>query len=531
MTQDTNVQLRTLALSVQACKEQLVIKYGRYPGGRGDAKNTSEALGFGTNWQRFRDAFDLDGKNKVSDQNAQTKAVLGLRDNCFLRTQLRPPMSAAGVVWLKAHHSSLVKVFEDALDATERLINPIPVIPTSALRNEQPKGFRHPRQFQPVNASLNILQHNSGVKPVPEWDDFLNKRVPNTQIDDDVSLALKSCCAVTIVGRPSSGKTMLALRLAAKLVLEGSVVVYVDLGDDPISNELKSEFADHLWANRHIIVDNCHRDVRLVDDLKRRFDEIVSREETVSSLLLLGTQTDAPSVEALARPDWPIVLERKHSSLSNIASFILNSEKGFSDESVALWDIEFAGNLNAFALAVNQSRTNLDRGHPTLSKLSAIDWHREHTLQPKGNALTLKEKQNLTCLARFADQRLELAVTRDALPHPHTGLMNLVRSGTVVTRDIARHSDKNKLALFEPGWGWMILAALDEPHEFELRTLIDDALREPLMTLSLWRRLHSRNEREMARELAEKVFADHKLRDQIARGRSALYDVVARRCH
>lgn len=515
---DASEHFRALAWAVQACKEKLVIEYGRYTGDRGNAENTAKALGFASNWQRFRKAFDLRGKSEAKDQKAQIAAVRGLQDNCFLRADVRLPMSAEGVAWLRTHHPDLVTAFVGALNELERQINPIPVIPTVALGNANLTTFRRPRQFQPVDASLRILHRSSGAKPIPDWDDFLSKRVPDTQIDERVSLALEPCNSVTIVGRPSSGKTMLALRLAAKLVREGGDVVYLDLGDDPIRSDLKSEFDEHLWANRHIVIDNCHRDTRLADELRRRFGEIVSRKETVSTLLLLGTQTDAPSVETLAEPDQPFILERRHSSLSKIADFILRSENRFSGDDVDQWDIEFAGNLNAFALAVNQSRSSLDRGQSALSKFGAVDWHREHTLQPKGTALTTKERENLACLARFADQRLELAVSRGALPHPHTGLTNLVRSGTVITRDVARHSDKNKLALFEPGWGWMILAALGEPTEFELRTLVEDALREPLMALSLWRRFHARNEQDLARELAERVFEDHGLCDQIADG-------------
>jgi hypothetical protein len=104
------------------------------------------------------------------------------------------------------------------------------------------------------------------------------------------------------------------------------------------------------------------------------------------------------------------------------------------------------------------------------------------------------------------------------LPYPHTGVASLVRSGTIITGGVSRHSDKSKLALVELGWGWMISAALGETPEFELRTLVDDALREPLMALSLWRRFRARNEQGLARELAERVFEDYNLCGQIANG-------------
>jgi hypothetical protein len=510
---DLEKQISDTAQIVKGLKSKLVTAYKRTFSTYVTTEDAVSALGFGSNWNRFHTVFAL-AKTRTPGSVDERKASLkALRDNGFLAAK----QGGTQLSILKTSSPDLVEAYRSALDRLEQLVDPAPVVPCVGVQpNDVAVSPRH-QQFRPVDGSLAILRRHSGPMPLPSWDDFLAEKVPETQIDATVQSALKQCGAVTVVGKPSCGKTMLALRVAAAFMRDGGEVVYVDLGEDPVRRDLKDELDGHLLAHRHIIIDNCHRDTQLAEALRERFKKIINDGNTTASLLMLGTQTNTANLATLAEPEQPIVLKGEDSSLSAIARFVLKGDYNFTEEDIGLWNKEFAGNLNAFALAVDQSRSNLKTGQTNLSKRNAIDWHRTNSLTPDGHPLGLKEKANLACLAKFADQRLELAVTRDALPYPSTGLMSLLRTGVVNARKGARNESEPKFVLTEPGWGSMILTALDESPEFDLQELTNDALREPMMALALWRRFRARNDHGLARDLAEQVFSNSHLIDRITK--------------
>jgi hypothetical protein len=367
--------------------------------------------------------------------------------------------------------------------------------------------------FVPINENLSLFRSPSSPTsiPFPSYQEYLDCEVPTFRADAEVSSRLRHYGWAFVLDVASVGKTTLALRIATSSEQRNHPSYYLNLANID-AEEQGAEMALTVRRLAHpnalLVLDNAHYQPELVRDL---WDQWTNHSRG-SRLMIIGTKAqrlvttaaaqdfafflhhrDNPAVEV--RPDPP--------DLEAIVRYVLR-RTGKSPASalptppataLAQWYRDFGTALGAFCIAARSHLGEFARGNWTLPPSAATDWVRAAWLR-KLNAPNLA---NLLCLATFGDQRLEMAVYEEALPHPRK-IDQLLRLGLVVQTEHGRYSQIRKCALREPSWGDLILAAQEHAVDTK-RILFEAGARQPMTATVLSHRLRQRAELTLDNEL------------------------------
>jgi hypothetical protein len=360
------------------------------------------------------------------------------------------------------------------------------------IRNRQQRHSISP--FVIVDEHTPHLRAEGEIYPIPSWEEFLNGSVPASEIDDEVYDRLSPGRALTLIGNASVGKSMLAMRMAARYSKLGVASYYVDLGAAIDADAIMAVAMDLASQSGLIIVDNAHRDSQFAGRLIAAFESSGGD----ARLFVVKTRISPLPINRKSSDRDPMLLERRHLSLLEIARFLLATHSTIvaasfnpSPDAVAKWHSDFGGNLHAFGFAVMQSRDRLRRGDYSLTTEDALSWLRENRLQTAGMEINSECRANLICVCRFADQELELGVTQSALPFPDGAWGHLISNGTIRFVEFGTDGAYRRFQLAEHGWGRLFLAAMNEPDEIDPSMLIEVAVKEPILALGLLTRFEA----------------------------------------
>jgi tetratricopeptide (TPR) repeat protein len=157
------------------------------------------------------------------------------------------------------------------------------------------------------------------------------------------------------------------------------------------------------------------------------------------------------------------------------------------------WHRDYGRALAAFCVVVLSRLGHLENGEWALPVEAASDWIRAKWLK----RLSPASRTNIVCIAAFGGQDLEVKVPVEALPAP---LEIDELSHLVTKRQKGRLGQHEWLALLQPGWGTLILAAQNPPVNEE-QILFATAARHPLAAAALSSRLRRKQSFDRLRHL------------------------------
>ncbi len=306
--------------------------------------------------------------------------------------------------------------------------------------------------------------------PFPSWQEFQDGLVPSLDVDDDVSNKLAKHGWAFAFDVASVGKTTLALRIAARPEHRHSHRLYLSLKHNPDFLERGDDsphagMARAKQPNSLIIIDDAHVNPRLALQLWRQSKELPFG----SRLLIIATSMDRlvylPGEDSLRQlqndPDNPPVPVRaSNEELLAIAKYVLSrlnvDPRSLNPPLSAVneWHRRFGGELGAFVISISQCREQLLNQNYSLPTTAAQEWIWARHL----HWLSQNARANIVCLAAFGQDRLELSVPEQCLPHQDAETLAQLLSSTL----IARFHRKRRIhyILREPGWSGLIRGAL-----------------------------------------------------------------------
>ena len=369
--------------------------------------------------------------------------------------------------------------------------------------------------FTPLDENFRLFRAEGASTPVPSYKEYLEGRVPAFSPDEEVVQRLDQFGWCFVEGPAASGKTTLALRLAARPERRGNPAYYLDLGEHDVESQGALAAVTRLSRRGTLLIlDNVHRLPEFANALWDLWRNL-RRED--SRLILLATRVDMedmiPPQEDLTRltshRDNPAIPFKPSSKdFGAIAYQLYYRVSGGRElpapppEVLEQWQQTFGGQLHAFCPAVLQSLHEFQRGNWSLSMDAAFIWVRKYWLEK----LDTGSLANALCLSAFGAQDLELAVGKDALPNPDS-LEQLQKLGLSAKTTHGVFGQYQRFSLVEPGWGTLILRA-HSPSVDPEKILFDTATRHPMMALLLSMRLRRIGQTERRERLWAVVAAN-----------------------
>jgi len=352
--------------------------------------------------------------------------------------------------------------------------------------------------FVRVDKEFPLFRAPGSNIPFPTRQEYLDGDVPPLDADAEVKQRLLTHGWACVLDLASMGKTTLALRLATAPEQRERSVFYFDLKTEILDDaEGRPDAALGRLARPGalLILDNIHHQPELARQLWQQW----KADPRDSRLLIVATKIQP---HLLTTPAQDLIFFEKHptnpaiflevgpSDLGRIAAHIFRRVTGTSMpepsmEALTEWNRDYRAALNAFTFAVMRGLSDLQRRNWLLPPSYASEWVREVWLK----TLDERELQNVVCLAAFGAQELEMFVQDSVLPYPGK-VGEMLRIGLVVRTDVGRFGQYHRFSLREPGWGRLILAALERPVDVE-SILFDAAARNPTMALIMSRRLET----------------------------------------
>jgi len=336
------------------------------------------------------------------------------------------------------------------------------------------------------------------LSPFPSWQEYLNGAVPSFAADDEVVQRLDKHGWALVLDVASVGKSTLAYRVAARPEYRTIPAYYLLLSQltvDEAESDISPQAALARLARPGVllVIDDAHQRAELAYTLWHQWHE----RPIDSKLLIVATRTEKsinlPGDSSLrdleTHPLNPAVALRPTAEdLEPIANYVMArlaelgpNDLGLTPDTLNKWHQSFGRELGAFVVAISQRRRELLRGDFTLPESAGATWMKERHLEN----LESRDIENAVCLAVFGDQALELDVPEHCLPHP-TRTNVLLKSG--LAERITIKGRAIQYSLREPGWGQLILAALERSPS-QLPTIIDPATKDIAFALAIAQRL------------------------------------------
>lgn len=337
--------------------------------------------------------------------------------------------------------------------------------------------------------------------PFPSRQEYLDGEVPTFAADAELQKRLETHGWACVMDVASVGKTTLALRSATTHEQRPLPVFYLDLKEEVLGDDDASPAAAvHRLARpgAFLILDNIHHQSELARQLWQQWN--AKRRDSRGRMLLVATRIH----EAVVTPEQDLVFFERHpvnpaillqptpQDLSRVAKYIYHRVAGtrFAPmpdpplEALAHWHRDYRSSLSAFTFVVLDSLADLRDEKWILPPARASAWVREKWL----DKLDASELENSICLAAFGTQELEMLVRNEALPHPNK-IEKLLKLGVVAETRGGRLGQYRHFCLREPGWGALILAAIEPPMDPE-QIRFNTAMRHPKMALDFSSRLY-----------------------------------------
>lgn len=323
------------------------------------------------------------------------------------------------------------------------------------------------------------LFHLPGASdPFPTRQEYLSGDVPTLAADAELESRLQAHGWVCCIDVASVGKTTLALRAATTAEQRTHPVFYLDLKREiPDDADLSPMAAIHRLARPGtlLILDNIHYQPELAHEIWQFWN--AKPPDGRGRILLVGTQIDkiavsSPEQDLMFFKNHPanpaILLKPTPEDLGRIAAHLYRRIGGSKfppmqkppTEALVEWHRIYGAQLNAFTFAVLSSLAEFQKGQWLLPPARASAWVRQHWLRNLDPA----ELENVICLAVFGAQELEMLVQNEALPHPGK-IEKLFELGLVTQTQRGQLKQYRQFELREPGWGHLILAALEQPAD------------------------------------------------------------------
>lgn len=336
--------------------------------------------------------------------------------------------------------------------------------------------------------------------PFPSRQEYLDGEVPKLAVDDEIEMRFEKFGWASVIDSASVGKTTLALRIASSPEQRHYPVYYLDLKKELFDDEdygPAAALSRLARPNSLLILDNAHHHPKIARDLWEQWENRPA--DSRGRLLIVSTRLNSNEIDS---PDENFAFFEEHSSnpsvmleitpkdMGRLAKHIFGRIAGKKalakfdppEEALSAWRNDYRAALNAFTIAVMNSISNFQKGDWSLPQVRASLWVRRKWLDKLGP----EELENLTCLATFGSQELELYVENDALPFPG-------KTGQLDKLDLLAHGRIGRGGMFqivglrEPGWGDLILAGLDsESHD---QVLLETSARNLRMAIRLSSRL------------------------------------------
>jgi hypothetical protein len=367
--------------------------------------------------------------------------------------------------------------------------------------------------FAAVNSSLWFFARegaSSHPLPQPTFEDFDKGRVIESRrapVQERLEHSNGSLCYLR--GTSAYGKTTTALVIAFAEQRRGFAASYLDFSHDYDYDDASIVSAFEVLLARGekqiVVIDNAHRNPRLVRSLRSRWDAVEKGKRP--KFLIVGTRVSyPPTMQAEYVMHWPeestldLVLEP--SNFGDIAKFYVTRARSWAIDPPELtqltWSRLFANHLHAFTFAVLARAQQLGQDNNwALSVDHALTWIRENWLRRPGRGDSVpigdKELDNLVTLCAFGDDRFELAVPEVALPHADEHLRHHRSMGVVLHSERTRPSrDTEQIyQLMEHGWGELILQAARIPLENREAIRAEAMARSPVLSLAVATRLRA----------------------------------------
>ena len=359
-----------------------------------------------------------------------------------------------------------------------------------------------PSPFQRIGPDARRLRRDADSPlqtPFPSWREYLDGSVPSLAADQEVIRRLTEHSWAFILDVASVGKSTLAYRIATTQEYRSMPVYYLLLSKLTVG-ELESDISPQAALARLarpgvlFIIDDCHQRPELAHMLWQQWRE----RPMGSKLILLATRMEKPvylpgetslhDLEVFAT-NPAVALRPSPENLECIANYVLAriddaaTNLNPQQETLRAWHKAFGREIGAFVVAVSQRRHELLRGNLTLPESAAATWIKERHLTNLG----LPDIENAVCLAVFGEQDLELDVPEECLPHP-LYVATLLKSG-LVERTSVGAGRFVRYGLREPGWGRLILAAVEFPLN-PLCIMADGAAKNIITATAVSSRLH-----------------------------------------
>jgi hypothetical protein len=339
------------------------------------------------------------------------------------------------------------------------------------------------------------------LSPFPSWQEYLDGSVPNLAADNKVIQRLNEHGWAFILDAASVGKTTLAYRIAARPEYRNTPAFHLLLSH-PLVDETESDISPQSALARLtrpgvlFVIDDAHQRPELAHTLWQQWHERPMGSKLLILATLIERAINLPGDSSLHDLQMntvnpAIVLQPEPKDLERIANYVLARLDGFDrvvlrppQETSSAWHKAFGREIGAFVVAISQRRHELARGDFILPESAASIWVKERHL----DRIDPPDVENAVCLALFGEQELEIDVPTQCLPHQNR-MDRLLKSG-LAEKILTTHGQIVMYGLREPGWGQLILAAVEHSQP-RLTTMANMAARSIALALTTASRLRS----------------------------------------
>ncbi|WP_332771840.1 SIR2 family protein [Phenylobacterium sp.] len=342
--------------------------------------------------------------------------------------------------------------------------------------------------------------------PFPSWQEYVDGAVPRLAADEEVIRCIDQHGWAFVLDVASVGKTTLCYRIATRPEYVDRPTYHLLLSQMTV-DEMESDISPQAALLRLcrpgvlFVIDDCHHRPELALALWQQWRErplgskmvlLATRMERAvnlpgdSSLHDLETHVGNPAVALKPTPqDLDLIANCVLARLTGSAHQALKPPR----EALEAWHKSFGREIGAFVVAVSECRHTLSAGDFTLPESAGATWIKERHLA----RFEPPDIENAVCLAVFGQQALELDVPDQCLPHPQR-IDRLLRSG-LAERASVGGGRFVRYSLREPGWGQLILAAVDVPPE-QLPLMAESARKKLVFALVVGSRLYRSKRQE-----------------------------------
>ena len=345
--------------------------------------------------------------------------------------------------------------------------------------------------------------------PFPSWQEFLESAVPSLAADEEVIRRLNNHGWAFVLDVASIGKSTLAYRIAARPEYRNKPAYQVLLSQltvDEAESEISPQAALARLARPGVlfVIDNAHLQPEVAHTLWQQWrdrpmgSKLIILATRMERVINLPGQTSLRDLEEnSANP--AVLLSPAPEDLAPILNYVLaridnsaHAKLAATFDDLKAWHKLYGREIGAFVVAVSQRHREILDGDFSLPEATCAEWIKERHL----NNLGAKGVENAVSLAVFCEQYLELSVPDYALPYP-VQIAQLLKSG-LAKRMAVSGEEFVCYGLREPGWGQLILAAIETPPNRSL-ILAKTASKSIALSAWVWKRIrHSRPRAEWA---------------------------------